>query len=230
VQTVPPDEAERAPSPSAVEPLPGWVRAPPPAEPEPPRPLSPSRPEDSDPPVRSPLGADDGSRYRRGRLVHALLQRLPDLAPAGRAEAARRYLARPVHGLTLKEAEEIAAETMAVLGTPDFAALFGPDSRAEVPLAGLVDGRPMAGQVDRLVVEDGRVLVVDYKTNRPPPVRESDVHPAYLRQMALYRAALRGVFPGRSVVCALLWTDGPVLMALSDRLLDRWAPRAASEA
>jgi ATP-dependent helicase/nuclease subunit A len=230
VQTVPPDEVERAPSPAAVEPLPGWVRASPPAEPEPPRPLSPSRPEDPDPPVRSPLGADDGSRYRRGRLVHALLQRLPELPPAGRAEAARRYLARPVHGLTPEEAEEIAAETMAVLETPDFAALFGPDSRAEAPLAGLVDGRPMAGQVDRLVVEDSRVLVVDYKTNRPPPVRESDVHPAYLRQMALYRSALRGVFPGRTVVCALLWTDGPVLMALSDRLLDRWAPRAAPEA
>jgi ATP-dependent helicase/nuclease subunit A len=230
VQTVPPEEEERAPSPAAVEPLPDWVLADPPREPEPPRPLSPSRPEEADPPVRSPLGPDDGSRYRRGRLVHALLQRLPEAPPEDRAEAARRYLARPVHGLAPEEAAEIAAETLAVLETPEFAPLFGPDSRAEVPLAGLVAGRPMAGQVDRLVVEESRVLVVDYKTSRPPPVRESDVHPAYVRQMALYRGALRGVFPGRTVVCALLWTDGPVLMALSDRLLDRWAPRPASEA
>ena len=226
VQTVELDEEDRPPSPALAEPLPGWVLTPPPAEPDPPRPLMPSRPDEADPAVRSPLRPDDGHRYRRGRLVHALLQRLPDLPPAARPAAAQRYLARPVHRLDPADVEEIAAETLAVLATPDFAPLFGPNSRAEVPMAGLVAGRPVAGQVDRLVVEGDRVLVVDYKTNRPPPIRESDVHPAYLRQMALYRGALRGVFPERTVICALLWTEGPTLMALPNRLLDRWSPRS----
>jgi ATP-dependent helicase/nuclease subunit A len=79
----------------------------------------------------------------------------------------------------------------------------------------------IAGQVDRLVVTDSHVLIVDYKTNRPPPHRVEEVAPPYLRQMAAYREALRILYPGRQVRCALLWTDGPRLMGLDDGLLDQ---------
>ena len=82
----------------------------------------------------------------------------------------------------------------------------------------------VAGQVDRLAVAADRVSVLDYKTHRPPPEAESDVPEIYLRQMALYRALLARAFPGRAVTCALLWTDGPRIMELSDGILDRFAP------
>ncbi len=68
------------------------------------------------------------------------------------------------------------------------------------------------------------MLVADYKTNRPPPARATDVAPLYLRQMAAYRAALRAVYPDRRVRCVLLWTDGPRSMPLDDALLDPFAP------
>jgi ATP-dependent helicase/nuclease subunit A len=45
--------------------------------------------------------------------------------------------------------------------------------------------------------------------------------------MALYREALRRVFPGKKVVCGLLWTAGPRLMRLSDGLLDTQLARVA---
>ena len=57
-------------------------------------------------------------------------------------------------------------------------------------------GMLMRGEVDRLVVTDSAVLVVDYKTNRPAPARIEDADPAYLAQMAVYVAVLReGVDP-----------------------------------
>ena len=111
-----------------------------------------------------------------------------------------------------------------MLATPDFAALFGADALVEAPLAGIVGDQAIVGQVDRLLVTDAAVTVVDYKTNRPPPATEAEVAPVYLAQMAAYRALLRRIYPGRPVACLLLWTDGPRLMALSDRLLDRHAP------
>ena len=77
----------------------------------------------------------------------------------------------------------------------------------------------IVGQVDRLVVSDEEILVIDYKTNRPPPIEPSQVASIYLRQMALYRALLRDIFPDTPVRCALLWTDGPHLMPLPDDLL-----------
>ncbi len=210
------------------EPLPDWAGAPPPPEPAPLRPLAPSRPSEAEPGVLSPLGDDRGHRFRRGLITHKLLERLPDLPPAAREAAGRRYLARAVLNLSEAQQRAILAETLAVMDEPDFASLFGPGSRAEVALAGIVDGaagpEAISGQVDRLAVEAERVLVVDYKTNRPPPEREADVPALYLRQMAAYRALLAEIYPKRRVDCFLLWTDGPRLMQLSPARLAAHAP------
>jgi ATP-dependent helicase/nuclease subunit A len=199
---------------------PHWLTAPAPLEPEPSRPLTPSRPEGVEPAVRSPLGQDDGQRFKRGLLVHRLLQTLPELGEDAREAACRRFLARPAHGLSAEQQDEIAMETMAVLRHPGFAHLFGPQSRAEVPVVGVVNGRALSGQIDRLTLDGDTVWIVDYKTNRPPPRLVQDVPTVYLRQMAAYRAALASVYAGRRVRCVLLWTDGPFLMELPAELFD----------
>lgn len=221
-------EAAYASLPPAAVDAPDWLRTAPPPEPTPPRPLAPSRPSVPEPAVQSPMGGDDGQRYQRGRLIHRLLQTLPDLSPVRRRTAAARYLAMPVHELPAAAQAEIAAATLQVLETPAFAPFFGAGSRAEVPVAGLVEGAQgpevVTGQVDRLVVETERILILDYKTNRPAPDSEAAVPLVYLKQMAVYRALLTRVYPGRRIVCALLWTDGPRLMQLSDATLDAHAP------
>lgn len=173
--------------------------------------------------MRSPFG-EDGRRFRRGLITHTLLQTLPDLDPPARRGAAERYLARPVHELSADQQSAIAEETLAVLETPGFAPLFGSGSLAEVPVVGLVNGRAVSGQIDRLLVTDDEVLIVDFKSNRPPPADAADVPPVYLGQMAAYRAVLQEIYPNLPVRAALLWTDGPRLMALDPALLDRWAP------
>jgi len=204
--------------------LPDWALRPPPPEPSPARPLTPSRPSGAEPAVRSPIGSDDGWRFRRGLIVHRLLQTLPDLDPAERRAAAQRWLAGPAHRLEPAVQEALAGEVMEVLGHPDFGHVFGPGSLAEVPVAGLVDGRALSGQIDRVAVRADGIWIVDYKTNRPPPERVADVSEAYVGQMAAYRAALSSVWPGRPVRCALLWTDVPRLMELPAELLDAWRP------
>ena len=84
---------------------------------------------------------------------------------------------------------------------------------------GLPPGLAISGRVDRLVVQPDRVLVVDFKTNRPAPARIEDADPAYLTQMAVYAAVLRAVFPGRAVEAALVWTDGPRLMPVPENVV-----------
>ena len=195
--------------------LPPWANAPPPPEPDPPKPLLPSRPSGDEPATLSPLAESGRDRFRRGLIVHRLLQALPDLAPAERDAAARRYLALPLHGLAAAEQDEIRQETLAVLGDPAFAELWGPNAQAEVPVVGLIDGQALSGQIDRVVVDGERVLIVDYKTLRPPPDTEDGVPALYLRQLATYRTALARIYPGRRIDCALLWTEGPRLMPIS---------------
>jgi ATP-dependent helicase/nuclease subunit A len=216
--------AAGAPAPAA----PAWLTAPPPPEPAPVRPLAPSRPSLPEMPVRSPMEAADRARFLRGTLIHRLLQWLPDMPAPLRREAALRFLRQPGHGLAGHVAEAWAGEVLAILEAPDCTALFGPDSAAEVPVTGLVGTLAISGQIDRLAVTGTEVMIVDYKTNRPPPVRAEDVPPLYLRQMAAYRDLMRRIYPGKAVRCALLWTDGPSLMALPDRLLDPHAQAAAT--
>ncbi len=202
--------------------LPSWAGTAPPAEPAPPRPLAPSRPDGEEPPARSPLGpGEDGRRFARGRLIHKLLQTLPDLPADKRAAAAMRYLARAGAEFDAAERIQIANEVGAVLDQPAFAPLFAPGSRAEVPIVGLIgEARAIAGQVDRLVVTEAEVLVVDYKTNRRPPADPAEIPDVYVRQMAAYRLALACVYPRHRVRCALVWTDGPRLMEIDARRLD----------
>jgi len=222
--------APAVPAAAPVPPMPAHLRTPPPPEETPPRPLSPSR--DPAAPATLPPGGvldPNGARFRRGRLIHALLQHLPGLPPDTRAAAAARYLSAPGHGLGPGDAEEIAAEVLRLLDDPVFAPLFAPDALAEAPLAALLPGgRPVLGQADRIAVTAADVLVADFKTNRPPPARVADVAPLYLRQMAAYRAVLRQVWPDRTVRCALVWTHAPRLMELPDALLDRHAPLSQS--
>lgn len=207
--------------------LPDWAEAPPKPEPAPPTPLAPSQPEEDEPAAASPRRADREPALR-GRLIHRLLELLPDLPLEARADAARRFLLRPAHGVDAATAQAWYEEVAAILDAPAFAPLFAPGSRAEAPIAALIGAQVISGQVDRLAVTDEAVLIVDYKTNRPPPEAAEDVASVYLRQMAAYRAALGRIFPGKPVRCALLWTDGPRLMDLPDALLDPYAPDAQS--
>ncbi|GAB5468581.1 MAG: double-strand break repair helicase AddA [Rhodospirillales bacterium] len=209
-----PDRPASAQAPAT--PLPAWTLALPAAEPDPGRPLSPSRPSQPDPPTLSPLVGQLRPGLTRGRLVHRLLQLLPDLPEDERPAAARRFLAQPAWALEPGPQEEIAAETLAVLTAPEAAALFGPGSRAEVPIAGLVGKTRIAGQIDRLAISPEALLLVDYKTNRPSPEREADVPRPYLQQLAAYAALLAGLYPGLPLRCFLLWTETARLMHISD--------------
>jgi ATP-dependent helicase/nuclease subunit A len=228
----------------AFSPLPDWAgRAPhwqataPVAEAPLARPLAPARPDDAMlgplPPARSPLavgglppGKAREAAFRRGNMVHALLQFLPDHPPARHLELARRWLMRPASGLDAQDAQTLAEQVVAVLQAPALAPLFSPAARAEQRLAGVAGGQVIMGQVDRMCVLPTQVLVCDYKSGRHPPVRVQDTPVLYLRQMAAYRALLRALWPERAIVCLLAWTEGPRVDLLPDALLDNHAPVA----
>jgi len=225
-QTAPPRPAARHAGQQAPQPLPDWASHPALAESQAAT-LSPSAlPGEQDTPAAAPHGAADpsGRRFRRGKMIHAMLQHLPDYAPEARPAAAEAFLARPGHGLSRDEQAATLAEVLGLMQHPDLVAAFGPGSLAEAPLAGMAGTTRLVGQVDRLAVLPDRVMVLDYKTNRPPPAELGAVQPLYLRQMAAYRSLLRQVWPDRPVECWLVWTWTAHAMQLPDALLDRHVP------
>ena len=206
--------------------LPGWLATPAPREAEPLRAISPSRPEGTEA-ERAATSAEARQRFQRGVLVHRLVQHLPELAPGERADAARRLLTALAPDWPSAAAEELVRQILALLERPDFAPVFAPGSRAEQAICGSLGGRPIVGQIDRLVVTPDEVLVVDVKSNLLVP---RDVHatPAgYVAQLAAYRALLADLYPGRRIRAGLLWTEAPRLDEVPDTLLDRHTPHPA---
>lgn len=205
--------------------LPPWATRAVGEEPRPPRPLAPSSAatddQSADPPLPVELAA---TAARRGVLIHALLERLPDTPADLRVSGGRAWLARHGSDLTEGEREEMLERALAVLAEPQFADLFGPDALAEVPLAATVGDQVIVGTIDRLLVSEDRILVADFKTARRPPHSLAEIPAATLAQMAAYVAALEVIYPGRKVEAAVLYTQLPLLIALPDAVIAAHKP------
>lgn len=173
-----------------------------------------------------PDGDDPETAMLFGTRLHLLLEELPSLPRADWPRHARDLLAGGEGGLP--DAAMVAAlidGAVAVLDAPDLAQVFTPPEGAtvltEVELSADLPGIGlMRGIVDRLIVTPDRVTVIDYKTNATLPATPAEVPAGILRQMAAYRAALAGIYPGRAVETAVLWTAGRQLMWLPDTVLD----------
>jgi ATP-dependent helicase/nuclease subunit A len=194
------------------------------------RTVTPSSTEDDT--ARPPASGGRGAALLRGALVHRLLQSLPDIPTERRRKAAEDYLARAGDKLAAEERAKIAEQVMLVLEDARFYELYGPGSRAEVPIVGrlILGGQEVrvSGQIDRLAVTQTAVLIGDFKTNRPAPRRIEDVPQSYVRQLALYRAVLAKLYPERPLRAALIFTEVPDLMELSGELLDAALARVTS--
>ena len=179
---------------------------------------------DAEQPPLGPRALAEDTRFSRGRLVHALLQHLPEVRTEDRERAAKAFVAARGGQLSETIRAEIVTETLAIVSEPRFGAVFAATSLAEVPIVARIgegdDAFALSGQIDRLAVLEDALLILDYKTNRPPPATPEEVSQAYIAQLAAYRIALRKLFPGKSVKAALLWTDGPKFMEIPSTLLD----------
>jgi len=193
--------------------VPAWAQRPAPPEARPPRPLAPSAigvdDEASPPPSEAMCAA-----ARRGTLIHRLLERLVEVDHERQRDVALDWLESSAGVEDPKLRNEIAKQVCDILCDPRFGDLFGPGSLGEAPLAAtLPDGRVIAGTADRLLVEEAKISVIDFKTGRVP-ASETDIPAGHRRQMSAYAEALRVIFPGREVRAALLYTAGPKLIEL----------------
>jgi ATP-dependent helicase/nuclease subunit A len=221
-----PEQVRRAATASRNEErLPDWLRRPAPQESRPPRPLAPSSlGEDrvADPPPGPALLA----AARRGRLLHALFERLPAIPVEQHVAAGDRWLEHSGGVSDAVEREALIRDVCAIVADPGHAAIFAADALAEAPIAAVLpDGSVIAGTVDRLRVEPDRVLIVDFKTGRRVPADLAHIPAHHVRQMSAYAAALAVIFPGRRIEAGLLYTSGPSLIQLPDAVLEAHKPR-----
>lgn len=195
------------------EALPEWLKRPAAPEARPPRPLAPSQLDDGDIGER-PAEAALRHAAERGKLVHGLIERIDTGRLESFEEDARRWLAaRDPEGR--HDHAAMVGQVLNMLVDPRWNALFSDRARAEVPIAAVIGETVVTGRIDRLMVEDGHVRIVDFKTSRRVPKSAEEVNLSELRQMAHYAAAVERIFPGHKVSAALLYTFAPAMIDLS---------------
>jgi len=159
-------------------------------------------------PSRRVAGAQTPERLARieeGKLAHRLMQSLPDLPSERRRAAAEGFLARHGSGVAAERRAGLVERALALIEAPQLAELFGAGSRAEVPIVATLaragGEAAISGRIDRLAATGEEVWIADFKTGA------ALVRQDYVRQLALYRAAVASMFPGLQVRAFLLWID-----------------------
>ena len=107
---------------------------------------------------------------QRGVLVHAALEHLPADQPTLWPGRLSQFFGHAAPDVPQGERASWTGEVIRALKSPELAAFFGPNSRSEVTVSGVIEGRPALGQIDRLWIDAASktVHILDYKTNRPP--------------------------------------------------------------
>ena len=215
--------------------LPAWLREPAPFTAPRPAPLSPSSAfyEKSDRRNGAVSRAERLKALKRGRIVHRLLQSLPDIPSDRRKDRAERYVNRAAADFSTADRAEIASQVIGIIGDAKLAEAFTVGSRAEVAIVGRIpdeDGGwlEVNGRVDRLSITDRSVLVADYKTDSMVP-RSLDEAQSYVAQLALYRAVLASLYPAKIIRAALIFTAGPRVMEVTGTAMDEALARLLSE-
>jgi ATP-dependent helicase/nuclease subunit A len=169
----------------------------------------------------SDVALGPGDALRRGRLVHLLLEHLPNVPPPDWRNAAPRIASLEAPDLSDEELAEVYTEAERVLTAPHLSRVFDPETLAEVALHADSPalGRSVLGVIDRLIVTKTRVLAVDFKTNTDVPDRPGDVPEGLLRQMGAYAEMLGAIYPGREIATAILWSRTAMLMELPQDLV-----------
>ena len=179
------------------------------------KPLAPSKMDEEEPSLFSPLSGGGKNRYRRGLIIHKLLQFLPEINEKNKESIIVEFLNKNAADISETDKERICKEVLCLINNNQFAPLFSSASKAEVPIIGEVEGKIISGQVDRLVILDDEVMVVDYKTNRPAAETLNDVPSSYIKQMRAYQILLAKVYPDKKISTHILWTDTAHLMKIA---------------
>jgi ATP-dependent helicase/nuclease subunit A len=208
---------------TAAQPLPGWITDLPSGKEK----RTDMLPRDNDVEQAATEAAVQATKgaMERGILIHKFFDYLPSLPKDKRYKAACHLVEKVfpdmqpgLHNVW----EEDINKTLQILEGPDFAPIFGPESLSEVPIIGYKvgtdypEGRAFEARIDRLLVKDQTITIIDYKTDRTVPANLADVPKSYRRQLTTYAEILSAIYPDHQIHKYLLWTQGPLIQEITD--------------
>jgi ATP-dependent helicase/nuclease subunit A len=164
-------------------------------------------------------GQYEEAALRHGRQIHTLLEHLPKADASEWSDLAAQILQSGEDKATRDGVSALLAEVAPILESTELANLFAANTLAEVPVVAQIEGQPLYGVIDRLVLSENHVLAVDFKSNAAVPAAIEDVPEGLLQQMGAYAAALAQIYPDQQIETAILWTKTTELMRLPPQMV-----------
>ena len=162
----------------------------------------------------SPVTQKEEYRYKRGLLIHKILQFIENIPENSREQKIKEFLRKNDPKMSDFVIDNMKDEILNLLNNEDFSFIFEKGAKTEVPVMGEVEGKIVSAQIDRLIIKGDKVIIVDYKTNRPAAENMEDVPNIYKKQLETYSKLLEKIYLGKVVEAYILWTNTAVLMKI----------------
>jgi ATP-dependent helicase/nuclease subunit A len=161
-----------------------------------------------------PAHDDDG--IKRGIAIHRaldLMTRVPPLT-TGQARQRIRHESEPADDVELDSWMDEACKT---INNVEFEDIFSPtryrQALNELPLMYTLDKQSVYGLIDRLIIRDESILLIDYKTHAVENETQlAALIETYRYQLGLYSKGVEKIWPGLPVKCGLLFTNSARLV------------------
>ena len=177
------------------------------------KPYTPSKIEDEEELDSSSPLEESGNFYRRGSLIHKILQFLPAKIENPQ-QIISDYLQKYAADFSPMQKQQIIQEILNLIHCQELAEVFGENARAEVPIMGEVDGKIISAQIDRLVILPHEIIIVDFKTNRPAAQTLAETPQTYIKQLQMYADIMQKIYPQHLVKAYILWTNQARIMKI----------------
>ena len=173
--------------------------------------------------VENLISQDNDNALLIGNCVHRLIEILPSIEKSKRVEIATNVLKQMLKDEFDNLSTQIISDVIKILDDEKFTELFAPNGKSEIEVTGLIEGAnkkniEITGRIDRLIINENEILIVDFKTTRQPPQTIAQVQKEYIIQLGIYYLLLEKLYPSHTIKCALLWTHNATLMEIDKKI------------
>lgn len=142
----------------------------------------------------------------KGNAVHKLLEVLPSANIKDREEIADIYLNSSFFILSQEDKDLIKQKVFNILNNEEYKSFFGKNSKSEVDIIGNINGKNVPKRIDRLVINDDKIIIIDYKNT----IHDYDIKTLpieYKQQLNDYKTLIEKIYTNKKVECYILLTS-----------------------
>lgn len=144
-------------------------------------------------------------QYNIGSIIHKILEIFSNKTP-DKKELIEKYLENHHNYIKNEEKIKILRQTSNIFNNNKFNFLFEENSESEVPIMANLDGQIISGKIDKLIIKDNEILIIDYKSDKikAEEIREKALK--YQNQLNLYSKIIAKIYPNKKISSHIIWT------------------------